>query len=480
MRAWFLLLLLCSLCGYAQQHPIFIDAYSFPKPGAAERIVTVEMSFGKYQVLSVSGDTAGLATAGDIMIDVVFTDYPATASLSVLNQNRVEAFLARFPAVDRNRIRSVNLHRQLNGAQKENAQHMFHGLVILYRPRQTLETMRHDWTKISEILSPLQKKDTVAAPRASRRITSGTDSPITPAPKKTTQMQAYATFVYEFDKRKDKLYKDDSIIIAPPREALRQGWITDEVYRLFRKHELVKLHFRTRQPVAVRPSRPDIREEKKPELKVPDSTVLEIFRRNKWKNTVIVGDVTGSMYPYTSQLLAWLQLFSLDSLTHDFIFFNDGDNTPDHLKRTGSTGGIYGRNCSSFEEVQALVRSTMMKGGGGDCAENNIEALLAADKMFPKKDYQIMIADNWAPIRDKTLIPLLKMPVRIVLCGVFNGAINVDYLNLARATKGSLHVMEQDLHQLALVNEGEIISIGRNRYQLRNGAFVMVTEVQSL
>jgi hypothetical protein len=191
---------------------------------------------------------------------------------------------------------------------------------------------------------------------------------------------------------------------------------------------------------------------------------------------VVVGDVTGSMYPYTAQLLIWLKLHSLDSFTTQFAFFNDGDDTPDSEKRIGSTGGIYSKRCYTFEQAKNLVKSTMLKGGGGDCPENNIEALLQAERDFPDNKFQVLIADNWAPIKDKILMGRLTKPVRVVLCGANGYNINVDYLNLARRTKGSVHLIEEDLDQLAAMHEGETIRIGRLRFKIVDGEFKEVAD----
>jgi hypothetical protein len=217
-----------------------------------------------------------------------------------------------------------------------------------------------------------------------------------------------------------------------------------------------------------------------PNYQLPDSTIFRVFNRNKWKNVMVVGDVTGSMYPYTAQLLLWLKLHSLDDFTSQFAFFNDGNDTPDDEKKIGKTGGIYFKRCYNFEDAKELVKSTMLKGGGGDCPENNIEALLLTEKEFPANDYQVLIADNWAPIKDKALMNKLTKPVRIVLCGVGEYGINVDYLNLARVTKGSVHLMEEDLYQLASMHEGETIKIGRMHLKVVDGEFKEVGDFGQL
>ena len=59
----------------------------------------------------------------------------------------------------------------------------------------------------------------------------------------------------------------------------------------------------------------------------------------------------------------------------------------------------------------------------------------------------------------------------VILCGVRNNDVNLDYLNLALKTKGSLHLIEQDINNLAAMKEGETITIGRKSYTITNGLF---------
>ena len=118
------------------------------------------------------------------------------------------------------------------------------------------------------------------------------------------------------------------------------------------------------------------------------------------------------------------------------------------------------------------MKSTMLKGGGGDYPDNNIEALLKAEKVFTETDFQVMIADNWAAIKDKALWNQLTKPVRIVVCGATEFNVHIDYLNLARKTKGSVHLMESDLYNLSGLKEGEILKVGKNSFVVKNGIFV--------
>jgi hypothetical protein len=205
-----------------------------------------------------------------------------------------------------------------------------------------------------------------------------------------------------------------------------------------------------------------------------DSTVLKVMDRNKdWKNMLVVGDFTGSMSPYIAQLLVWHSLNIKKKAVKNFVFFNDGDYTPDNLKKTGSTGGIYSTAAGNLDSVINTAVKTISNGGGGDGQENDVEALLYGIKNYPECDEVILIADNWAPMRDLELADKITKPIRIILCGV-NGRINPDYLELARITKGSVHTMEADLTNLIKKNEGEIVQFGKQKFRVYKNKFIPV------
>lgn len=152
MQKFILLLLLLvvstkSLC----QKTVFIEKYSLPaeiKPGQ----VIVEMPFGYANILKVYGDTTGLKTAGDIFIDVACTDYPINASLVMLNKSRVASFLKRFPFIKEEQLAQVNFFQQTDGALRENAITMFHGLIIKFRPKQSAENAKKEVVKLEDIV----------------------------------------------------------------------------------------------------------------------------------------------------------------------------------------------------------------------------------------------------------------------------------------------------------------------------------------
>jgi hypothetical protein len=209
-------------------------------------------------------------------------------------------------------------------------------------------------------------------------------------------------------------------------------------------------------------------------IDLKDSSIIKILERNKaWKDLVIVADLTGSMSPYSSQLLVWFQLKMKDDRVKKVVFFNDGDLTPDPQKKIGSIGGIYMSKSTNYEDVLEAAEKTIRGGGGGDGPENNCEAILKGLEVYPKAKEVVMVADNFAPIKDKLLMSKITIPVRIILCGTEFGYVNTEYLDLARSTGGSVHTMESDLIDLAKKNEGDVVRIGKYSYRLVGGTFVL-------
>lgn len=223
---------------------------------------------------------------------------------------------------------------------------------------------------------------------------------------------------------------------------------------------------------------PDFTEEKKLAILTEgDSTVLNALSRNvQWKKMLVVTDLTGSMSPYTAQLLLWFKLAQHTGKVEHLVFFNDGDDKTDSLKVLGKTGGIYDIRPKSFEEIAVLANQVVEKGTGGDEPENNVEALLYGLSVCPECEEVIMISDNWASPRDLALLKKVTKPVRVILCGTEQG-INVEYLNIARETGGSVHTIKEDIENLLNLNEGQEIKIGKETFIIKNGKFELFKRI---
>ena len=205
-----------------------------------------------------------------------------------------------------------------------------------------------------------------------------------------------------------------------------------------------------------------------------DSSIIKILERNKkWKNIAVTADLTGSMAPYTAQLVLWFKLKTSDQRIKELVFFNDGDMKPDHSKVVGSTGGIYHEKAANYNQVRKLALTTIQNGCGGDGPENDIEALYYTMQNTENIDEYILIADNSAPVKDFSLLHKLDKPVRIILCGTYYG-INPQYLEIALKTGGSVHTMESDLEDLIQKKEGEEFTFMREKFRIQNGSVVPV------
>ncbi len=204
-----------------------------------------------------------------------------------------------------------------------------------------------------------------------------------------------------------------------------------------------------------------------------DSTVFNSLDRNKWGRMLVVTDWTGSMYSFGAQVVLWHRLHYDEHKVETFIFFNDGNKKLDKQKRAGNTGGVFYCNPDNFDYMLKVMGVVMKMGSGGDIPENNLEAILKGLRLSKNFDEVVMVADNHAGVRDMSLLPKIKHPVRIVLCGVSCGTpIHPHYLEIARKTGGSIHTIEQDIDALSKLKEGQIMDINGVMYKVKKGMLV--------
>lgn len=200
----------------------------------------------------------------------------------------------------------------------------------------------------------------------------------------------------------------------------------------------------------------------------------KMLTRRKWSTKMaVVADVTGSMTPYSTQVMLWLK-YNPDILAYGrFTFFNDGDNIPDLYKKIGKTGGIYFSKSQNFDSVYNVMVKAMSRGQGGDLPENNMEAVKETLKMWPDTDTILLIADNSAPVKDLMLLKNLKIPISVMCCGVTN-RINPDYINIVNTTGGKLFVLEHELQNLKGLKNGNRITIGDAIFEYQKGALFKI------
>lgn len=210
-------------------------------------------------------------------------------------------------------------------------------------------------------------------------------------------------------------------------------------------------------------------------VKPTDSTLLKVFTRNSsWKEMLVVCDVTGSMAPYTSQLLLWIKANQKLKTFKQVVFFNDNDEKSNDQTKSLDTSGIWTIETTNSEKV---IKTAFIAMSQGAHMENDLEAICYAIKKYPEnKENVVLIADNWEDPCDMQLVEFLKkekVPVKVIICGV-SDRLNVLYLDLVRSTGGSIHTMEEDLMDIAKVGEGKTIKIGKMKFKLSGGKFVQI------
>ena len=409
------------------------DVYTIAHP-VTEQSFTLPCDFGKSGIHfpEVAVDLESVQVTA---IDLVFTDYPAADPLIKLNTARLQNLFAKYPQLATDTAIEWKLVRQTGGAARAAAIHLFHGFVFYYRPLQNAATMRSDIMKLKDLLTPTP----VAAVKRNGFVIGDTTLLRTQyeIEEYTTVLKlpvADALAFLDIDKKEKITYKNfDSLFVY-----LKPGG-----------DSTVKMEMKA----------------------PPDSTIIKVFERMGWNKMLVVADVTASMYPYSGQLLLWLKLHEDERRINGFVFFNDGDDKDDDKKVVGNTGGIYATSSSVFEMVEQLVFKTMSNGNGGNIPENNLEALLKGLQTCNDCRQVVMIADNAATVNDMALLEQVHQPVHIILCGVHD-AININYLDIARFTGGSVHTAEEDIQQLVGIKEGEKVLIHGHSYRIKNGRFV--------
>lgn len=201
---------------------------------------------------------------------------------------------------------------------------------------------------------------------------------------------------------------------------------------------------------------------------------FQILTGKNWlgKYAVLV-DVTGSMTPYTAQVMLWMKHSNSCLNNGKVVFFNDGNEAPDMLKRIGFSGGLHFAESHTFDTVYSTMKTAMRRGDGGDIPENNIEALIAAQKRWPSLDSFIMIADNNAPIKDIALLKQITKPVNIILCGVHN-KIHPHYVELAAKTNGRIYTIDAEITNLNKLKLGDRTDIGKSVFEYRKEGLIKV------
>ncbi|MBW6482136.1 MAG: hypothetical protein K0B10_03660 [Vicingaceae bacterium] len=373
----------------------------------------IEMPFAKEIILNKE-QKQQLQERVVIKIQLIYTQYRTSEKFNQieLNKKRLLELKKLIPEVFDFPMWEYELVSQTDGNSRAECNKMFHGFVITFRPLSTDDYIQQESDYVKQLIHNFSKIDSLA-------------KDTTPKP-------------FHIKTRWDNGYVYDTI------------WGEEK-----------KIDFYP--PPPPNPYLASLKE---------DSTVLNSFSRNKnWTNFIVVTDATGSMSPYYSQVLTWLKGQLNNENAHLFVFFNDGDRKPSDKKLPLETGGIYVTTERSYEMVSQTINKCISGGaGGGETKENDVEAMLLGLKHYPEAKNIVLIADNYERMRDYEFMDKITVPVHVFLCGT-DKFVNLQYLDLARSTKGSIHLTNEDVFELDKLKEGGIILINEREYVLTNGKF---------
>jgi hypothetical protein len=390
-----------------------------------------------------------------LSVQLYYSSYKLAKDFSqpILNKSRFDSLLKIMPSLKKNTYVKWEVFEQTGAKKEEDAKKLFHGFRITYCDAPTEESASDELDYFKRVLSldSLGSFENIVEEKykiKAKTFKTGYD-PILKSRKEKK-------IVYS---KKGILNRKEHIDVAAPETTI----IKKVVGRRYIPPKGLSIDYEGfRSPLSI----PYVKQHL-------DSTVFKALSRINitTNNTLIVVDVTGSMAPYSLQICLWNRLNFKPGKHNHYVLFNDGDAKSTHQKKIGNTGGIYPIVIDSVIDLEKNMIKVMKKGFGGDVPENNLEAIIAGIKKFPKSKEVIMIADNYAPVRDMALLEKIKIPVKVILCGSYNLRYNCDYLNIAKQTKGSLHTMENDYINLHSIKEGEVLEMNGFNYKLIKGKF---------
>ncbi len=465
----------------AQMHPVkdTLPRYELPSLLPGVRTVQIPVHFDRAQLLKeVPPETA----SGIIQrIDLVYTLNPTNPRFDQerLNRQRFTNLLHAFPQAN-NPLIEWHLVAQSGAKNTSEAQALFHGFTIYFRMEPTAESMKTEMDYLDECLglkAPLSftmrkesEPDGIADVRAlkessveKRAVLFKADPEFFVLRKADLETPCYTMQTGKRTLSEANFKKlEDSIMRLPGITHL--SWTTQTnktgknkyTYAYYLRNadcsDFLPVSFSWFQSADA-------------------DAVRETFLRHPdWQKTLVVMDVTGSMSPYIGKTMAWVKATQDSSQVFAFVYFNDGDMKSTADKVDGNVGGVYSVRNTDFNAVYGQLKETMRRGGGGDAPENNVEAMLKGSAQFPDCEEIVMVADNWASPRDLEFVFKLERPVHIIVCGS-SGGVNIDYIQLAYETGGSVHTIEEDL-ELRNIEPGRQFRIGQQYFTLINGKIV--------
>src|SRR5437868_4432437 len=259
-----------TILNNVEQVPVYV-----PMNVPAESSVNISCSFGKAE-LSFP-DSFDINKVQITAIDLVYTDYPSKDDLKKLNGNRLSNLFSRYPQLRSQNNISWKLIRQMDGAEREPGITMFHGFTIYYRPKQDMTAMKTDLEKLKTMLEPL------------------------PAVSKPLKEHVFISVDTTHLRERFEIEPYTIVKKMKPGEALRYIGLDEKDPRNYRDLENVDMHVDSVYVYEI-PSTDTTKYTTT--LKPPeDTSVVAVLERKRWKNDLVVADVTASMYPYIGQLL---------------------------------------------------------------------------------------------------------------------------------------------------------------------------------
>jgi len=442
---------------------------------ASKYIIYLPMNYSKF--LFTEDDKDLFYTLRDTMIeriDLVYTVFRRSESFDQvkLNKERYEIFQAFFPQAFNNNLIDWNLMAQNGTMDYDEAQTYFHGFVIYLKPHRV--TTKNGITISTAMDTRVDEPETRVLEtneEVAQIKTLLNKSTVTKIIQDTTYSKIRKRFWTGLYLSKNK---------AGRKKGKRFKTVGRKRPKEYRFKEIREMKITEREV-------PDLDAAIEPEKVIAemtdDSVVYSVLNRTlgRWEDHVVVQDVTGSMHPYLTQTLLFLRGHIKKNTTEKFVFFNDGDHKPDGP--LGYSGGCYYTSADNVDEIQEMAFEAMRNGKGGKAPENDVEAILYGVKKFPNCKGIVLIADNFSRIRDFRLIPrLMKLgkPVRVVVCGIAKGdVINLDYIYLARYTKGSLHTINEDITDLSEKEEGSAFKVGSQYFKIEKNAIKLIHQSKS-
>ena len=410
-------------------------------------------------------------------IDLIYTVFVQEKKFDQigLNRERFEMLRKYFPEAFKSNLIEWKLIAQEGAKDLKAANNYFHGFVIYIKPHRVS-------TKEGEIINTVMD----------RRV----DDPASKVLTTNEEIEKVKTIVNSYKQAvptkiiKEKIVKWEDqkqwtgyYLHADP-EKRKNGKRFEEPAK-GRPKQYVTKRVKTETIIEKEIPDPDASIESKPAKELiskitNDSVVLKTLNSNgiRWKDYVFVQDLTGSMYPYLTQTLMYLK-DNLDSLhPRNFVFFNDGNQSPDGP--IGNTGGTYFIRSSKYSDIEKKAFDCMLAGKGGKAPENDLEAVMYAFRKSPEAKGAVLIADNFSPVRDLTLLKKIaegNKPVDIVICGTpKNGDVHIHYLYIARITGGRVLTLNDSYIDLKNRKEGEIFNIGSQVFKIEGSRIKLMEQ----